>query len=268
MRKKPDPDDQVRHPSRRWLPVLLPVGAVVVGLLTWELVVKIRSIPVYIVPAPSDIVGELWTSRALLLDNLRVTALEIVGGFALGFATATLLGMALAYSRLFRRAALPLLIAWKAVPTVTVAPLLILWFGYQVFPKMLITSLVCFFPMTIATVDGLRGVDPRRTALFVTLGASWWARFRMLDVPSALPSMFTGVKIAVPLCVIGATISEWVGATSGLGQLIINDTGLLNTPRVFASIAILATIGIALYAIASLLEHLSVPWSRYGESRR
>lgn len=250
-----------RRRARGWPAIVLaPAALIVAVLVAWELVVRVGNVSAYLLPAPSDIVRELFDERAVLLANLRITLVEVLGGFALAFAVSVLLGTALAYSPIFRRAALPLLIASKAVPVIAVAPLFIIWFGYTLTPKLLITALICFFPMTINTAEGFLAVDPKRQLLFRTLGATRWEQFWRLAIPTALPHIFTGMKIAVPLCVIGATISEWVGSQEGLGYLLLRDTGLLATSRAFASIALLSLIGIGLFGLVTLLERWATPW--------
>lgn len=257
-----------RRPGRRMVIVLAPVALIVAVLMLWELVVRLGDVSAYLLPAPSAIVAELIQQHAVLLANLRVTLIEVLGGFCLAFAVSLLLGTALAYSPIFRRAALPLLIASKAVPIIAVAPLFIIWFGYTLTPKLLITALICFFPMTINTAEGFLSVDPRRQLLFRTLGASRSEQFWKLAVPTALPHIFTGMKISVPLCVIGATISEWAGAQEGLGYLLLRDTGLLATSRAFAAIALLSLIGIVLFGVVTLLERLAMPWRWRAHAHR
>jgi ABC-type nitrate/sulfonate/bicarbonate transport system permease component len=252
---------------RRLAVVLAPAGLIAATLIAWELVVRIGNVSAYLLPAPSAIASELIDQRAVLLSNLRVTLVEVLGGYLLAFIVSVLLGTALAYSPIFRRAALPLLIASKAVPVIAVAPLFIIWFGYTLTPKLLITALICFFPMTINTTEGFLSVDPRRQLLFRTLGATRWDQFWKLAVPTALPHIFTGMKISVPLCVIGATISEWTGAQEGLGYQLLRDSGLLATSRAFASIALLSLIGIVLFGVVTLLERWAMPW-RWRSSAR
>ncbi|WP_326948688.1 ABC transporter permease [Amycolatopsis sp. NBC_01307] len=242
--------------------VLAPLALAVVALALWELVVDLAKVPDYLLPAPSAVLASLGESAPLLLGNVQTTAVEVVGGYCLALLTAVTLGSALAYSRVFRRAAMPLVIAWKTVPTIAVAPLLVIWFGFDVLPKLLITALVCFFPITVNTADGLLSVDPGRKQLFRVLGGSGWSRFTKLDLPAALPHLLTGMKVAVPLSVIGATTSEWVGAGAGLGRLILDDLNQLDTTRVFAAILLLSLLGIVLYGLVVLLEHTTTSWQR------
>jgi len=244
----------------RFLAVLLPVAVIAAALIAWDALVRFGHVASYLLPKPSVVVRQGYQSRALLLDNLQVTVEEILGGLAVAVTVGILLGGAIAFSTVVRRSVLPLLIAWKAVPTIAIAPLIIIWFGYSTTPKVMITALTCFFPVTISVADGLRSVEDGRTILFTTLKANRRQRLAKLYLPTALPQLFTGLKIAAPLAIIGATISEWTGADRGLGYLIFTDTSTLNTERVFAEVALLSVAGILLYGLILLLEWMALPW--------
>jgi ABC-type nitrate/sulfonate/bicarbonate transport system permease component len=261
---------RAHHGPDRPGPLTWLVPFLLVGLLlgAWELLVRGLDIAAYLLPAPSVIAEKLATEHDILLANLRVTIVEMLLGFALACVTAIPLGIALGYSRIFRQATLPVLVASQTIPIIAVAPVLTIWFGYDLTPKVLITALICFFPLTINAAAGFSARDSETERLFRALGASWRQRFAKLAVPTALPYIFTGMRISVTLSVIGATVSEWAGANSGLGHLILIDTGQLDTVRVFAAITVLSLTGIALFTAVALLERLLTPWRHRTRRQR
>ncbi len=187
---------------------------------------------------------------------------EVLLGFGLGFVAGVTLGIAIDGSTLVERALYPIVIASQAIPIVALAPILLVWLGYGLLPKVIVTALVAFFPIAVSTVDGLRRVDPELLALMRSFRAGHWPRFWLVKVPSALPMVFSGVRIAVALAVIGAVFGEFVGAKAGLGYLMDVSAARLLTARVFACIAILAAMAIALFALVALLERFAMPWRR------
>src|SRR5699024_350074 len=157
----------------------------------------------------------------------------------------------------------PLLIASQTIPMVVLAPLFLIWFGYGLLPKVLITALVAYFPLAVNTVDGLKSTDRDLIKLLTSMGSSRWQLFRLAKVPSALPLIFGGARISVAFSVIGAVFGEFVGAKAGLGYLMDRSAPQFETPRVFACIVILAAMGVGLFTLVSLVERLALPWRRY-----
>lgn len=254
---QPDGPSHIRTAFSIWLgPFLLLAG--LVG--AWEMWVQLSHIPRWQLPAPSAIVVELVTSRALLWDNTLVTIQEVVFGFLAALITSLLLAVGIAYSRLLERSIYPLVIASQTIPIIAIAPLLLIWVGYGIAPKIIVVALISFFPICVNAVDGLKSVDPDMVRMMRTLGASRWQLFTKLQVPSALPRTFSGIKIGVAVSVIGAVIGEWVGASAGLGYLMTYSQPLFLTARVFAAIVVLSAMGIALFLLASLAERLALPW--------
>jgi putative hydroxymethylpyrimidine transport system permease protein len=248
---------------RRWLaPALLL--ATLVGL--WQILAdtgalaNLLGLEDFLVPSPSQIATALWENRSLLADNAWVTLQEVLLGFALALAVGLALALALHLSRTLRSAVYPLLVASQTVPIIVIAPILVVWFGYGMGPKLGIIALVCFFPITVNTLDGLRSVDPEAIKMMRTLDASRWQILRRVEAPSALPFTFSGAKIAVAVAVIGAVFGEWAGASEGLGWLLRNDNDLLQTARMFASVVILSLMAIALFALLALAERRLVRW--------
>jgi ABC-type nitrate/sulfonate/bicarbonate transport system permease component len=229
-------------------------------LAAWELWTRWGDVPKWQLPSPLDIARELVESRALLWEHTRVTLLEVVLGFLAALIVGLCLANGIAYSRIIERSIYPIVIASQTVPIIAIAPLLLIWVGYGLAPKIIVVALICFFPISVNTVDGLRSVDPDMVNMMRTLGASRWQIFTKLQVPSSLPQMFSGIKIGITFSVIGAVIGEWVGASAGLGYLMTYSQPLFLTARVFAAIGVLSAMGIGLFVLATLVERLALPW--------
>jgi putative hydroxymethylpyrimidine transport system permease protein len=242
--------------------VLILVGLLVV----WEVWVRLGDVPRWQLPSPSIIAQELVNSWGLLWENTLITLQEVVLGFLAALVTGLLLAGGIAYSRVLERSVYPLIIASQTIPIIAIAPLLLIWVGYGITPKVIVVALISFFPISVNTVDGLRSVEPDMLNMMRTLGASRWQIFTKLQVPASLPQMFTGIKIGIAVSVIGAVIGEWVGASAGLGYLMTYSQPLFLTARVFAAIVVLSAMGIGLFLLASLAERLMLPWY-YTEKR-
>ncbi len=254
---------------RRWLAPL----AILLGLLgAWEAAARLDvlsdalHIEPFLVPAPTDIGQSLWSDRALLADNGWVTLKEVAGGFALAVLVGLAFAVVLHLSPTLRRATYPLLVASQTVPIVVIAPILVVWLGFGIGPKLAIIALICFFPITVNTLDGLGSVDQDLVKMMRTLDASRWQTFRRIEAPSALPYFFSGAKIAVAVAVIGAVFGEWAGSSSGLGHLIQSASAQLQTARTFAAVAVLSALAILLFALLSALER-RVAWWGSDEAR-
>ena len=239
-----------------------PPLALALGLLAlWEVYVRAAGVPRTILPAPTRIASAAFEDAGLLWWHTRQTLLETVVGFALAVAVAALCAAAIDFFPPVRRALFPLLITSQTIPIIALAPLLVLWFGYGVLPKVLIVALVCFFPMVVAAVHGLAATDPELLKLYRTFGASRRQIFRLVRLPTALPSFFAGMRIAVTYSVIGAVFGEYVGATRGLGILLQTAKNSYRTDLVFGMIAVTAALSLALYGAVILLERLVIPWA-------
>jgi putative hydroxymethylpyrimidine transport system permease protein len=252
---------------RRWLP---PIAIVVFLIALWQVAASLDviadtlRIEPFLVPSPADIAQSLWTDRDLLVDNGWVTLQEILAGFALSVAAGVAFAIVLHLSPTLRRALYPLLIASQTVPIVVVAPILVVWLGFGIGPKLAIIALICFFPITVNTLDGLRSVDADLVKMMRTLDASRWQTFRRVEGPTALPYFFSGAKIAVAVAVIGAVFGEWAGSSSGLGHLIQQASAQLQTARTFAAVVVLSVLAILLFWLLAVLER-RVAW--WGPSR-
>jgi NitT/TauT family transport system permease protein len=228
----------------------------VVLLIAWEVVVRIQSIPELILPTPSVILMDIiqLIKSGFIWPHLRVTVVEITAGFLIGSLVGLLLGFTVAQSPLLNKVLHPYIIASQAMPKLALAPLFVLWFGYGILPKLLIIALICFFPLFESSLAGLRLVEREKVDLFRSLKASKLQILWKLRIPVAIPYIFSGMKVAVVLSVVGAVVSEFIGASEGLGALIIVAQGSMDTPMIFSSFFLLTAIGVSCYQIMDVLE--------------
>ncbi len=245
--------------ARRWAAPLLLLGTLV-GL--WQSAVHVLAVPHYILPAPSRIARTLVTDLPLLAPHAGVTAVEVLLGFAVALVAGLALGLLMFRSALLRRALEPILVASQTVPVFAVAPLLVLWLGYGLASKVAMAALIVFFPMAVATLDGLRSADPDLVDWFLLAGARPATVLVAVQVPAALPQVFTGMRIGATVSVIGAVVGEWVGADAGLGYLMARANAQLRVDVVFAALAILSVFGMALVGAVRALEWALTPWRR------
>ena len=228
----------------------------------WELAADALGIEPFLVPAPSEVAESLWRDRELLAENAWVTLQEIALGLVIAVALGFGVAVALHRWDALRQAFYPLLVASQTIPVIAIAPILIIWLGYGIGPKLAIIALVCFFPITVNALDGLRSVDPDQVRMMRTLDASRGQILRRVEIPSALPFLLSGVKIAAVVSVIAAVFGEWAGANEGLGHLILISQAQVLTARVFATIAVLSGIALLLFAILVLIERRLAWWGR------
>lgn len=236
---------------RRVWPPLLVVAVIIAA---WQIYVDSGGVDDLVLASPSQIAQALWDDRSLLLDNLRVTAIEVGLGILLALVLGLVLGVLLHWSDLTRRALYPLMVGSQAVPLVILAPLLVYWVGFGILPKLGIIALICFFPVVVTTFDGLSRVDPELGKLMRTLDATRWQTFRMTELPAALPAALSGARIAVAIAVIGAVLAEQSGSTKGLGHLMLQAIPNLETPRAYAAVAVMAAFAIVLFYALGLAE--------------
>ena len=252
---------------------LAPIVVILVLLGVWELAARwdwisnALNIEDFLVPAPSDIAKSLWEDRSLLSSNAWVTLKEVLLGF--GIAAVAGIGFALLIhlSDTARRAVYPLLVASQTIPIVILAPILVVWFGFGLTPKLVIVALICFFPITVNMLDGLRSVDPELTKMLRSLGAGRLQRLWRAEIPTALPYAFSGARVAITVSVIGAVFAEYVGSSEGLGHLINQAQAQLLTARSFAAVVVLSAMAILLFALISLIERRVVTWDSRGVTR-
>jgi putative hydroxymethylpyrimidine transport system permease protein len=241
---------------RVWPPLALL--AAMVGL--WELIVRAAHVPDYLFPTPSAVASSLVNDSGLLGRATLVTVREIVLGYLFAVAVALLIAILLHFSAALRRALLPILVLSQTVPTVLLAPILAILLGYGIEPKLVVVAVVCFFPIVVNAVDGLRSADPELVRMMRTLHGGRLAIFRRVELPGALPAIFSGARIAATYAAVGAVFGEWAGSSAGLGFVILQAQPALETARIFAAVLILSALALCLYALVTLAERLLVPW--------
>ena len=229
------------------------MAALLLGLLIWQMLVWITGAPHYILPAPLRVAQAGFASRALILEHTIVTATEVLLGLLLGTILGVVTAIQLASSRRAQHLLLPILVFTQAVPVFALAPILTLWFGYGMASKIVMAVLIIYFPVTSAFHDGLTRVDSGMLDLARTMGAKRWQVMRRIRIPHALPSLGTGLRLAAVYAPIGAVIGEWVGASKGLGYLMLLANGRVKIDLMFASLIALALLTVVLHKLVALL---------------
>lgn len=232
-------------------------GALLLILLAaWELAVRRSGLSALVLPAPSSVTAALWNGVATgyFWPHMRATLSALLLGLAGGGVAGLLMGMALAESALLERVFRPYVVVSQVVPKLALAPLFVLWFGFGIAPTALITGLICFFPLMENTLTGLKHVDPQRLQLFRMLGATRWQTLLRLKLPVGLPSILAGLRMAVVLALVGAVVGEFIGASQGLGAVVIASQGMMDTALMFAALFLIALIGLVLYQATLILE--------------
>lgn len=239
-----------------WRPVALPVGSALLFLLVWEAIVRGYRIPSALMPPPTEVGQALVARRSLLLEHAWPTTMETVLGFLLGAAAGVAFAIAITYSRTVREAIYPLLVVFQIAPKFALAPLFIVWLGIGSASRLAFALFITFFPITISTAAGLTHVDRYMLRLARSLTATEWQIFTTIRLPSALPHLFSGLKIGVTLALIGVIVGEFITAQAGLGYLIIFESSRAETASILAAIVVLCGIGLVLYGLVTLAERL------------
>jgi NitT/TauT family transport system permease protein len=239
----------------------LPIVVVVVLLVLWEALVPLLAIPVYILPAPSRIAASVWAMRGLVAMHTMATLWTVLAGFALSIVLALPLAAFITMSWFGRVAVYPLLILSQSIPKIALTPILVLLFGTNVLPKIIITLLVAFFPLVVTTATGLSAVPKELIELGRSLHATWWKQLFWIRFPYATPFIFSGLKMAITLAVIGAVVGEFVAADRGLGFLMTSSLASFNTPVAYGAIVVLSLMAMALFQTVVITEQLLFPWS-------
>lgn len=246
---------------RRRLPRFVPsILAVALGLLLWEAAVRIFEVPAYLLPPPSAILLRIVRDWQQISMHASITLVETLVGFGLSILISIPLAALLCQIRWVEEALYPVLVASQTIPKVALAPLLIVWFGFGETPKILITFLICFFPIVVDTMVGLNSVSREVLWLSHSMGAPAWKTFFKIRIPAALPNVFAGIKVASTLAVVGAVVGEFVGSDRGLGYLLIAANGVMDVQLSFAVLVVLSAMGILLFAAVDIAERLALPW--------
>ena len=238
-----------------------PALALTLALLAlWELYVSARQVSVQVLPSPIAIVQALMNNWSIIYGNTLQTLLETVLGLAIAALLGLLLAITLDISSWMRRAVYPLLITSQTIPIIALAPLLLIWIGYDIRPKLIVVTLYCFFPIAVATVDGLASAEPELIKLLHSMRATRWQILRLVRLPGAMPAFFSGLRIAAAYSVIGAIFGEYVGAEKGLGIYMQKAANSFATINVFAAILVTTILSLLLFGLVSLIERLALPW--------
>jgi NitT/TauT family transport system permease protein len=248
--------------ARRGVSGVLPaVGLAVAILVVWELAVRLFKIPTFVIPAPSAIAAALIDSRAALTAASKATAVEVLFGFVLAAVVGIAVALVIVRFERFGKALYPLVVLFQNVPKVALAPIFILWFGYDLAPKVVLIVVIAFFPVAIDMLAGLQSVEPSFVALMQSVGAGRSEILRRVRIPHSLPHLMAGLKVAITFSVIGAIVGEFAGASAGLGYVIQFASTQLDTPLVFAALVVVSVLGLFFYYLVEFAERLLVPWS-------
>jgi NitT/TauT family transport system permease protein len=252
------PGDPMRR--ERALNILLPFIAVIAFLVLWSAGVRVFEIPDYLLPAPEDVIRRIARDWYVLARNASYTVQSVLSGFAAAVLVGVPLAFAVVLSRSVERVTMPFLVMSQTIPKVAIAPILVVWLGFGILPKIAIVFLIAFFPIVVSTVVGLKSVESDMIDLVRSMGARTLKIMLRVRGPTALPQMFAGFKIAICLSVVGAIVGEFVGSDKGLGYLLLTATGTLDGTLVWSALFILIAIGIVLFAMVSKFERLAIPW--------
>jgi len=243
-----------------WIPSIF---FVIVLLIVWDVLVRINDVPSWLLPSPSEIFNAMLDNARILTSHSITTLIEVILGFVIALFVGLLLSSAITLSSTIEKSFYPFIIASQTIPIIVIAPMLLVWVGYGLMPKIIVVALISFFPIVVNTVDGMKSIDMDLEKLFRTMGASNWDIFRKIRIPNSLPYMFSGLRVAISISVIGAVIGEWVGSSEGLGYLMIRSKPQFQTELVFAAIFILSIMGIILFFGIGLVEKLFIPWNNF-----
>lgn len=249
--------------------ILPAVVLVVVGVVIWQIYVQVSGIRPQILPSPVRVLEQGYANREVIAGHAASTLQVTLLGFALSLAVAWTLATAVDFSPWLRRALVPLLVVSQTLPIIAIAPLMIIWFGFGVLPKLLVVALVTFFPMTLGLIEGFASADRQSDALLRSMGANRRQQFRYVRLPSAMPRFFTSLRIGITYAVVGAVFSEYVGASSGLGIYMSQQKNSFRTDLVLAAVLVTALLSITLFLLTYLAERIVAPWALVdsGEGR-
>lgn len=226
----------------------------------WEVAVRLTGVKEYLLPPPSKVWTEFWKRHEIVAGGAWVTTQEILAGYALAVVVSIPLALAVAYSRFMEQAVYPVVVFLQIIPKIAIAPLFIIWFGFGFTPKLLLVFLLSFFPIVVSSIAGFKSADRDVMDFARTTGAGGIRMFFKIRLPQALPHIFTGLKVGAALAATAAVVAEFVASDKGLGYLLLQYNGQLDTPMVFATIVILSLIGLAVYYTVEIVERLAIPW--------
>lgn len=243
--------------SKKYAP---PIGVLFGLLILWELFVRLFEVQKFILPAPSKIAEALVTTLPLLWEHSEYTLSEALLGFCLAIAAGLFLAVLMSLLPAIKDTFYPLVVVTQTIPIMALAPLLIIWFGYGILPKVMVVALVCFFPITVSLVEGLAAIDTDMVKLLQAMNATKWQILKKVQFPAALPSFFSGLKISATYSIMGAVIGEWLGASRGLGIYMTRSMHSFQTEQVFAAIIVISVLSLLLFMLVEAAGRLIMPW--------
>ncbi|MFB4319525.1 ABC transporter permease [Actinomadura sp. 21ATH] len=264
-RDAPGAGERVRDAlERTWR----PVGLLFACLAAWWGVTAAGLVEPYLVPSPGTTLGVMGDKASYIWHHTWITTYETLLGFVIAVVVGIAAAVIMVYSTTVEKTLYPILLFAQVIPKIAIAPLFVVWLGFGLAPKIVVAVLIAFFPVVISMVTGLKAVDPEMIQLSSTMGAGPLQTFAKIRFPASLPHLFSGLKVAVTLAVTGAVVGEFVGANEGLGYVILQANGNLDTPMLFAGLLVMSLIGVILFVLVELAEHLLLPWhaSRRGEA--
>jgi NitT/TauT family transport system permease protein len=241
-------------------PLLWTVGSFAIVFAVWQTIVWLFAMPQYLLPGPGPVFISLANNFGAILNQTWWTAATILAGFVIAAIFAIPLAMVIVISPMLERLIYPPMVATQSIPKIALAPLFIVWFGFGVIPKVAVAFLIAFFPIVIDTIVGLRSIDPAMLQLARSMGAPPYRIFLKMRLPHALPAIFGGLKVASSLAVVGALTGEFVGSDKGLGYMLVQASGNLNTALLFATLVVLSALAMAFFYLIEILEKIAIPW--------
>jgi len=254
---------RVSQAARLIIPPIILVGGMIA---LWQWYVVANNVRPSTLPSPARVVRQGWNFRALVWENTVPTLKETTFGFTASVIIGSVFAVVIDFSKSIRSALYPVLVASQTLPIIAIAPLMIIWFGFGLMPKIIVVVLVTFFPITIGLADGFRSTEAEAMSLLGSMGANRWQVFRYVRLPSALPSFFSGLRIGITYAVVGAVFAEYVGAKTGLGIFMLLQKNSFRTDLVLAAVFVTALVSVSLFALVSVLQRLTIPW--YAASRK
>jgi NitT/TauT family transport system permease protein len=239
---------------------LQPLIFLILVTVGWDVAIRLFHIPRYQIPTPADVVAALWQEWPMLATEALPTTLATIGGFVLSAVFGIPIAMLIASSRAVEGSLYPLLVFSQSIPKIAIAPLLVVWFGFGLTPKILLAFLLGFFPVVVSSVQGFKSVEPEMLDLARAMQAKQLQIFRMVSLPHALPAIFSGLKVSITFGVVGAVVGEFVGSNSGIGFVLQRASGTFELPTMFAALFVLALIGVILFWLLHVVERLAIPW--------
>lgn len=246
----------------------LPIAAVLLVIVIWQLICSLGSVPKYILPSPLDVAGAFGEDWRLMLSHARVTLTETFIGLFFGIVIGFLMAVVMDRFAVVRKMIYPIVVVSQTIPTVAIAPLLVIWLGYQMLPKIILIILVVFFPITISLLEGFSSVDADTVRLMRSMGASRIQIFRYVKFPNSLGQFFSSLKISVSYAVVSAVVSEWIGGTEGLGCYMTRVRKSFSSDKMFAVIILISVISLVLIWLTSVLQKACMPWERVNKERK